>query len=207
MLITSLRRLAFVLAATSVCGSPPLWGQWRLGVEVGAARFWGGSRETGSENLSFVPYRPTTFGIGLERQSGKLGLGLQLQYAEAGLALVGPEAAVVAEGAFTILSISPEAVARLTSIGSNNQLLVHAGPLLEIWDIIDEDARTRLGAQAAVSLDVPLGSRFSAVSRAGLAVTSSPYNDGELDLGGGAPTYERRSLWRRSFSLGLRYQL
>ena len=206
MLITSWRRLAFLLATISVCGSVPLWGPWRLGIEVGAARVWGGSRAVGSQNLSFVPYRPTTFGLDLERQTGKFALGLQLQYAEAGLALVGPEGAVVASGVFTILSISPQVGHRLARVGLG-AIRIHAGPLFESWDLIDEDARTRLGAQGAVSLDMPLGSRFSAVGRAGLAVTSSPYNAGELDLGSGAPTYDRRTLWRRSFALGLYYKL
>jgi hypothetical protein len=134
-------------------------------------------------------------------------LGLQVHYAQASLALVGPEAVVATEGAFTIVSILPEAIVRVARVGSNNQLRIHAGPLLEVWDLIDLDARFRLGAHGSVSLDVPLGSRFSGVSQAGLAVSASPYKEGELDVGSGAPSFEPRTLWRRSFALGLRYQL
>jgi hypothetical protein len=201
------RWLPLVLAILSLFGGPPLWGQWRLGLEVGAARFWGGSIDTQGENASFVPYRPTTFGIGLERQTGKYGFGLQVHYAEAGLALVGPELSVAAEGAFTILSLSPEAVLRIATLGHGNELRIHAGPLLEIWDVIDLDSRTRVGAQASVSLDVPLGGRFRGAALAGGAVTPSPYEEGELDQEGSGLNFNLRTLWRRSFALGLLYQL
>ena len=202
-----LRTVTALLTILLAGGSSPVTAQWRLGVEVGAARFWGGSIDTGGEDTSFRPYRPTTFGIGLERQAGRYAFGLQVHYFEAGLALEGPEVVISAEGAFKTFSISSEAVAHIATLGAGNQVRVHAGPVLQIWDIIDNDTRTRVGAQASVSLDVPLGVRFSGVVLAGAAITPSPYHDGELDLGAGAPTYERRALWRRSFGLGLRYRL
>jgi hypothetical protein len=204
---TRLQNLPLALASVGILLGSPLQAQWRLGVEVGAARFWGGSRDTGGQDVSVVPYRPTVYGLGLERQSAKYGVGLQLHYAEASLGAVGPEVQVAAEGAFTIFSISPEAIVRLATLGPGNQLRIHAGPLFEIWDIIDQGSRTRAGVQGSVSLDVPLGRRFRASVLAGGAVTSSPYNEGELNLGGGAAAYELRTLWRRSFAVGLNYGL
>jgi len=198
--------LRMVLIASSVWYSP-LEGQWRFGIEVGAARFWGASRETGGDHLSFRPYRPTTLGAGLERQTGRYAIGLQVRYAEASLALEGPEVVISSEGAFTFVSISPEVAVRIATLGSGNQLRLHAGPVVEVWDIIDQEGRTRIGAQSSISLDVPLGGRFEGVVLAGLAVTPSPYEEGELDLGGSAPTYELRTQWRRSFAGGLRYRL
>jgi hypothetical protein len=196
-----------LLAILLTAASPPLTAQWRIGVEVGAARFWGGSIDTGGEDTSFRPYRPTTFGVGLERQLGRYAFGFQVHYFEAGLALEGPELVISAGGAFKTVSISPEAIVHIATLGSDNQVRVHAGPVLEIWDIIDNDTRTRLGARAAVSLDVPLGVRFNGMVLGGASITASPYHEGELNLGAGAPTYERRALWRRSFGLGLRYRL
>jgi hypothetical protein len=202
-----LHNMPIVLAIASSVWCSPLSGQWRVGLEVGAARFWGASLDNGGDHTSFRPYRPTTFGAGLERQTGRYALGLQVHYAEASLALEGPEVTISSEGAFTIVSISPEVAARIASLGSGNEVRVHAGPLIEVWDIIDQDARTRVGAHGAVSLDVPLGERFGGVLGAGIAVSPSPFNEGELDLGSGAPTYDRRTLWRRSFTVGLRYRL
>lgn len=205
---TSLGRTAsIVLAAATIVWCSPLYGQWSVGTAVGATRFWGGSLDTEGNHTSFRPYRPTTFGLGLERQTGRYAAGLQVNYAEASLALEGPAGIISVQGAFTIVSISPELAVRIATLGSGNQLRLHAGPLFEIWDIIDQDARTRVGAQGSVSLDVPLGRRFGGMVLASTAVTPSPYKEGELDLGGGAPTYDLRTLWRRSFALGLRYRL
>lgn len=200
-------RVLILLATAPIVSGSPLFGQWRVGAEVGATRFWGASLDTRGDDTSVRPYRPTTFGIGLERQAGRYAVGLQVHYAEASLALEGPEAIISVEGAFTILSISPEVALRIATFGSGNQLRLHAGPLFERWGIIDEESRTRVGAQGSVSLDVPLGGRFGGVVVGGAAVTPSPYKERELDLGGGAPTYDLRTLWRRSFALGLRYQL
>jgi hypothetical protein len=191
----------------SLAWCSPLVGQWRIGAEVGVSRFWGGSQDTGGDHTSVRPYRPTTFGLGLQRQYGRYAIGLQVQYAEASLGLQGPEAVVAVDGAFTIVSISPELAVRIATVGPGNQLRLHAGPLFEVWDIIDQDSRTRLGFQGAVSLDVPLGERLVGTVVGGGAVTPSPYKDGELDLGGGAPSYDLRTLWRRRFALGLGYRL
>jgi hypothetical protein len=207
MQISLLRNALIMASIASTLWGPPLVCQWRLGGEVGAARFWGGSRENSPDHPSFRPYRPTTFGVGLERQTGRYAVGLQVHYFKASLALEGPEVTVASEGAFTCVSISPQFAVRIATLGAGNQLRVQGGPLLEVWEIIDEDARTRLGAQGSVSLDVPLGKHFGGVLLAGAAVTPSPFNEEELDLGGGAPTYDLRTLGRRRFAVGLRYEL
>jgi hypothetical protein len=204
---TPLLRAVPALLTILLGASSSLAAQWRVGVEVGAARFWGGSLDTQGDGTSFRPYRPTTFGIGLERQAGRYGLGIQLHYFEAGLVLEGPDVAISSGGVFTAFSISPQIAVHIATLGSGNQVRVHAGPLIEIWDIVDNDARTRVGAQGSVSLDVPFGMRLNGVVSGGAAIVPSPYNMGELDLGEGAPTYERRALWRRTFELGLRYRL
>ena len=199
------RTVAIVLTMILWCS--PLFGQWRAGAEVGASRFWGGSLNTDGSQTSFRPYRPTTFGIGLERQTGRYAVGLQLRYADASLGLEGPDGVIAAPGAFTIVSVLPELVVRLATLGPGNELRLHAGPLFEVWDIIDQDSRTRVGAQGSVSLYVPLGGRFGGVVLASAAVVPSPFEEGELDLGGGGPTFDLRTLWRGSFALGLRYRL
>lgn len=196
-----------LLSIISLAWCSPLVGQWRIAAEVGVSRFWGASQDTGGDHTSVRPYRPTTFGLGLQRQYGGYAIGVQVQYAEASLALQGPEEVVAVNGAFTIVSISPEVAVRIATVGPGNQLRLHAGPLFEVWDIIDQDSRTRLGVQGAISLDVPLGERFVGTVLGGGAITPSPYKEGELDLGGGAPSYDLRTLWRRRFALGIGYRL
>jgi hypothetical protein len=180
----------------------PAWGQWAVTTEVGADRFWGGSIETTADQRAFRPYRPTTFGIGLQRKAGRLGAGLRLRYASAGLALEGADAVVAAKGIFDVYSAAPEVVYRVMSLGPVNQLMLHLGPLFEVWSVIDEGSQTRVGIQGAVSLSLPLGGRFAGSLMAGAAVISSPFEEADLD-----PTFERRALWRRRLAVGVDYRL
>ena len=172
--------------------------QWTLGAEVGSDRFWGGSVETTAERRSFRPYRPTTFGVRVERRPGRLGAGLRLRYTSASLALEGADAVVAAKGVFTVYSAAPELSYRIISMGSVNQLVLHLGPLFEVWSVIDENSETRVGGQGAVSLNVPLGGRFGGSIMAGAALIPSPFGKAQLD-----PGFERRALWRRRFAVGL----
>jgi hypothetical protein len=185
----------------------PLWlwpagaqAQWSTTLQVGADRFWGGSVENTPEHRSFHPYRPTTFGAAIQRQGSKLGLGLRLGYTQAAMALEGSDAAVVIDGVFTIISISPEISYRIATVGAGNELLLQGGPLFEVWDIIDEGVRTRGGAQAAIAFAVPLGRKISAMVSGGLALIPSPFEEDEL-----LAEYELRALWRRRFAGGLEY--
>lgn len=180
----------------------PALGQWAVTTEVGADRFWGGSIEKAGEQRSFRPYRPTTFGIGVERTAGRLGVGLRLRYASAGLALEGGDAVAVVKGIFTVYSASPELVYRIISVGPLNHLMLHSGPLFEVWSVLDEETQSRVGIQGAVSLHVPLGGRFGGSLIAGAALIASPFEEGDL-----APDFEPRALWRRRFAVGLDYRL
>ena len=180
----------------------PALGQWAVTTEVGADRFWGGSIETTDDRRSFRPYRPTTFGVGLERKAGRLGAGLRLRYASASLALEGSDAVAAAKGVFTVYSAAPEVMYRIATVGAVNQLVLHGGPLLELWSVLDADTQTRIGVQGAVSLNLPLGGRFAGSLTAGAAVMPSPFEEGQLD-----PPFERRALWRRRFAVGLDYRL
>lgn len=176
--------------------------QWSASAEVGATRFWGATAEQAPEARSFRPYRPTTFGVGVERWGRKIGIALRLQYSSASLALEGSDAVVAVKGVFDVYTAAPELVYRIARLGPGNQLRVHAGPVIDLWSFQYEESRVRVGGQAAVSLLVPLGARLAGAFRAGAALTSSPYNGDETLEG-----YERRALWRRSVSAGLQYRL
>jgi hypothetical protein len=177
-------------------------GQWAVSLAVESDRYWGGSVDNTPEHKSFRPYRPTAFTVGLERRAGNAGLRLRTTYTEASLGLEGEGAVVAAKGAFTVWGIAPELSYQIATIGQENRLLLQLGPLLELWHPIDEEWRTRLGAQGGLSLVVPLGGRFDLALGGTVAVISSPFHSDELPVG-----YEVRALWRRGFSGGLVYQL
>jgi hypothetical protein len=193
-------RLALALAFSLWCS--PLLGQWVVAAEVGSDRFWGGSAEKTARPRSFLPYRPTTFGVGLARQAGRFALGVRLRYASASLALEGADGVVAAKGIFTMYSLSPELIYRLASVGSVHPLAFHAGPLFEVWGVVDEESETRVGVQGAVSLGVPLGGRLAGSILVGAALIPSPFGVDQLN-----PDFERRALWRRRFAMGLEYRL
>jgi hypothetical protein len=176
-------------------------GQWSAAIEVGADRFWGGSVETAAEHRSFHPYRPTAFGAAIQHRGGRVGLGLRVGYTEAALALEGADAVVAVKGVFAIYSVSPEIRYRMLTLGPGNELLLQAGPLVEVWDIVDQGPRTRAGAQVALALVVPLGGKINAALSAGIALISSPFEEGELIAG-----YELQTLWRRRLAGGLEYR-
>jgi hypothetical protein len=181
---------------------PAAHSQWAIGLEVGSDRFWGSSIETADPHRSFRPYRPTTLGVGLERRGERLGAALHLRYAGASLALEGEDAAVVVKGVFNRYQASPELVYRIVTLGSANELRLHAGPVFELWTVEGEDSQLRAGIQGAVSLRIPFGSRFAGSLTGGAAITASQFSDQQLIDG-----YERRALWRRSVVAGLEYQL
>jgi hypothetical protein len=176
--------------------------QWSVSLGVESERFWGGSLELGPERKSFRPYRPTVVGVGLERRMGKVGLGLRARYTEASLGLEGRDAVVALKGGFTVVGIAPEISYHIATLGPGNRLVLHAGPLVEFWDPVESDGRTRVGAQGIASLGIPLGGRFGRSVGGSLAFVASPFNSNELIDG-----YERRALWRRGFAAGLQYQL
>ena len=176
-------------------------GQWSAAIQISSDRFWGGSTDNTEEHRSFRPYRPTTFSAALQRRGRRIGLGLRLGYSQAALGLEGAAAAVVANDVFAIYSVAPEMSYRVATLRSGNAVLVQGGPLLEIWNIVDEGARARVGAHGGIALLVPLGGRTSLMLSGRLAVVPSPFEDGEL-----LDEYELQTLWRRGLAGALEYR-
>jgi hypothetical protein len=196
-----LSHVTAVMLASCVLSSS-VEGQWSVGAEVGADRFWGGTVETTDDGRSFRPYRPTTWGANIQREGPGLGLGLRLGYFSAAMALEGAEGMVAINGVFSVYSVAPEILYRIATVGTANRLLVRAGPLLELWTALDEVSETRIGVHGALALHLPLGWKLEGVLTAGAALIPSPFTEDQLDV-----SFERRALWRRSITAGLQYRL
>jgi hypothetical protein len=199
---TTSGRIALLLVLSLAGASREAPAQWVLAAEIGAARFWGASAETGGSDRSFRPYRPTIVGIGLERQARRVGWGIRLRYAGASLALEGDDAVSAVKGALSLYEVAPELSIGLKRLSSGLQFRLCTGPLVEIWELGSETSHVRVGAHAEIGLHVPLSVRVSAGVAANLAVTPSPFNDGDLVAG-----YEPRTLWRRGVTASLQYRL
>jgi hypothetical protein len=195
-------RVALLFCAVLPCPlSSPLAAQWSAAIQLGSDRFWGGSTDNTEEHRSFLPYRPSTFSAALHHRGNRIGMGVRLGYSEAALGLEGSTAVIAAKGVFAIYSVAPDVSYRVATIGAGNTVLLQAGPLLELWDIVDQGTRTRFGGHAGVALLVPIGGRFSAMMSGSLAVLPSPFDEGELP-----DEFEVQTLWRRGLAGGLEYR-
>jgi hypothetical protein len=186
--------------AISIGTSTEARSQWSVSLGVESDRFWGGSLENAPEQRSFRPYRPTLLSLGVERRSGSIGLGLRATYTKASLGLEGEEGVVAVKDVFTAVGVAPEINYQIAALGPN-RLLLHAGPLIEIWHPIDSETRTRAGARGAASLLVPLGGRFGLSVAGSVAVISSPFKADDLP-----GQYDLEALWRRGCAGALQYQ-
>ena len=193
------RALILALLVAGVSHKAPA--QWAVSADVTAARFWGGSQEVEGDR-AFRPYRPTIVGLGIERQMLGMSVGVRGYYASASLGLEGSEAVVAIHNVLDLHGLSLELSRGITALGEAVNLVIYAGPLIEVWDLADESSSTHAGLSASVGLQVALGGQFSGVLKAGAAVTASSFSTTELEVG-----FESRALWRREVSGRLRYEL
>lgn len=177
-----------------------LVGQWGVTAEVGVARFGGTSQDT--TGTSVRPYRPTTVGVRFDHDLGAVRVAIGFLYAKTGLAGERGDVAVVDYGALSLLEVAPEVGVRIARFGTGVVARLEAGPAADFWLLDGGDARTRLGARAALSFSWPVTSRLSGSVRASGALTNSMLNEDEIP-----PEAERRATRRGGVSIGLRYAL
>ncbi len=81
-----MRTLSGTLVVVALAATPwrPLPAQWGISAERGVARFGGTSRD--SSGATVGPYRPTTFGLRLDRTLGRARVAVDILYAKTGLA-------------------------------------------------------------------------------------------------------------------------
>ena len=127
--------------------------QWGVSAEIGVARFGGTSRDSAGTTVG--PYRPTTFGVRLDRGNGLVRVALNVLYAEPGLAGERGDVAFVQYGAVSLWEIAPEIAVRLVRFGAGVETRIEAGPAFDLWDF-DGEARRRIGARGGVALEWPL---------------------------------------------------
>jgi hypothetical protein len=185
----------------SAAVASPVSAQWSVGMSVGAARFSGGAEEP-STGRSLLPYRPTMFQVGIARVAGRIGVELHVHYASSSLGFEGKEAVVAIKDGLEVYGATPELSVRVTGLGPGGVLRAYAGPVFEVWKLDDATSHSRVGAAAALGLEVPFGRRWAGSARIGGAVMRSPFEEADLDEG-----LEPRALWRREVSAGINYRM
>ena len=192
------------VAALATANARPLQAQWSVGLDLGGARYHGGTARTSpsDEQETFRPDRPTLVGLRVARGLGPWHVGLGLSHGDADLVLDGRSTAVVVKDAFTVLGLAPEIGYRLTRARAPAELRLALGPVIEWWDVVETGYRTRLGGQAAATLTLPITGALVGRARAEVAVVGSPFEAAELPS-----DYRPTTLWRRSLAAGVSLRL
>jgi hypothetical protein len=176
---------------------------WGIGIEVGLTRFWGGSEPIPpNDTPGFRPYRPTSFGVRVDRRLGRARVGLGGLYAASGLANESDDLTLVAKGGLSWVQLTPEVAYRLATLGPVAELSVFAGPVFDIWLPVDDAGRVRLGGHGGLELLVPLGSGLAGTLRAHGGMGGSLFRDTDVPS-----DFRTKSMPRAGVALGLRLGL
>lgn len=178
---------------------------WQVGADVAVSHLSGGARgmSNGAE-VTARPYRPTLYGLRVERIGERVGYGLALRYAKPAMAFGDADVTLVdSDLAFTLYELAPEVSLRI--VGSDDagpSLRGTLGPVLDLWTWSVTDTEARLGARAGVGAVLPIGRRLAATIAAAATLSGSMF--AEADLG---EEFERESAVRTEIGLGVRYRL
>lgn len=194
-------RIPGLVMATNLLLVTPAAAQFGVSAEVGLGFMGGTDRDTSSADVgSLRPYRPTQLTIRPEWQFDRVRVGLGLTYATPHMALEGTYTFVSSDSqSATLLEMAPEVAYRLLRTGTGVSVLLHGGPVVDLWTVFGE-ATSEVGGQIALSLEVPLASRVHMVVRGSGIMTSSIFDRNDLP-----PEVEVQAMRRGTIALGVRY--
>jgi hypothetical protein len=193
-------RLPAILAWLGLTLGPPrVAAQWSVSVDVGVARFGGTSRDSAGATVG--PYRPTTFGLRLERGSGRARVALGILHAQTGLVAEGQDVAVVQYGVGSLWEIAPDVSLGVARFGAGVEARVEAGPAIDLWSF-DGEGRHRVGGRAAAVVQWPLAQALMGSLRVSGVLSRSVFDAADTPSG-----VERRATRRFGVAVGLRYRL
>jgi hypothetical protein len=185
--------------------TPPLAAQWSAGVEVAMLKFSGTSIDTATSGdpARARPSPSTSYAVRVERQLGRVGVGIGFLYSKGGGRVENTTNAVDEKELLKLYELTPEVSFLVARPDRGGALRVYVGPLFDRWWFMyDEDTRWRLGARAAVGLDWSLGGRCSGTLRGEGAASAGVFGVEHLP-----PGFARRTTWRRAVSAGVRVRL
>jgi hypothetical protein len=195
-----MRRLPAILAWLGLTlGPPPAAAQWSVSLELGVARFGGTSRDSAGATVG--PYRPTTYGLRLDRTMGRARVAVGVLHATTGLVAEGQGVAVVQYGIGSLWEIAPEVSLRVARFGTGVEARVEAGPAIDLWNF-DGEQRNRVGGRAAAVVEWPLARALMGSLRVSGVLSGSVFDAADAPSG-----VERRATRRFGVAVGLRYRL
>ncbi|MGH7592069.1 MAG: hypothetical protein ACREOE_00780 [Gemmatimonadales bacterium] len=173
-------------------------GGTRLTLEFGMARFHGGVRDTSSPPVYIRPFRPTL--VTLRLAGPRFGVALTIAGAATGYSQ--GSIALLQSGDLSLLELAPEIRTPLARTPAGGRLLVHAGPLLDLWKANGGSSVARFGGHAGATLELPISGRLGMSLRGDAAVTGSQVADASL-----TPDLSQHTMWRTRLGIGAVYRL
>ena len=194
-----MRMLPAILACLGLAvAAPHAEAQWSVSAELGVARFGGTTRDSAGATVG--PYRPTTFGLRLERGLGGARVAVGVLHAETGLVAEGQGVAVVQYGIGSLWEIAPEISLRVARFGTGVEARVEVGPAVDLWNF-DGEQRNRVGGRAAAVVEWPLARALMGSLRVSGVLSGSVFDAADTPSG-----VDRRATRRFGVAVGLRYQ-
>ncbi|MGH7532107.1 MAG: hypothetical protein ACREL4_02340 [Gemmatimonadales bacterium] len=187
---------ALLLAPTALAAQQD--GGTRLTLEFGMARFHGGVRDTSTPPVYIRPFRPTL--VTLRLAGHRFGVALTIAGAATGYSQ--GSIALLQSGDLSLLELAPEIRGSLARTPAGGRLLVHAGPLLDLWKTNGGSSVARFGGHAGATLELPVSGRLGMSLRGDAAVTGSEVADADL-----TPDLSQHTMWRTRLGIGAVYRL
>ena len=190
----------------------PLAGQaphWTAGVTVSGARFGGASAEASPspDGLRFLPYRPTFYGVFVERGS-VIRVGLRLATGSPGVSLesgapAGTGAAgrvrVVSDGAFNVGALGVSVSVPVIRAANGAALRLGVGGHWEHWSAAGNPGRGLAGLDGLALVELPLGKHWLTQVSTGVGFDPrSPFAAEDLPNG-----FRPVGMWRVGFGAGV----
>lgn len=176
--------------------------QWQLGVDLGVAYFGAIARDTVTEGQQATLGTALSPGLRIEREMGRVRLGVGVSTASMGLALENDTLWFGFKRAYRLFELAPEFAVRLTTSATGVVFWLEAGPLLDIWLPDGGDERARGGAFGGASLAVPLGGRLTGAFTFRASAMASPFDESDL-----VDDFVLSTTSRIAAQVGLRYRL
>jgi hypothetical protein len=182
----------------------PLAAQWSVGAEVGMLRYWGTSLDTvaTSDAARARPSPSTSYAVRVQRQFGRIGLGIGVLYSRGGAGVEQGPVAIDEYGLLKLYEVAPHVSFLVAKPGPGGGLRLRVGPMYDRWSLKGGTNPRRVGAHAAVALDWSLGGRFAGTLQCGGAVSGSVFGTENLPV-----EFGPRATWRGAMSAGVQLRL
>ncbi|MBW8771777.1 MAG: hypothetical protein JF590_00560, partial [Gemmatimonadetes bacterium] len=173
--------------------------RWSVTLERGSTTYSMAAHDTSTPEVRVVPWHPGAWTVRVARDGARTGYALALTAANGQVGATIGDAVILPGVGLLLLEVAPEVRRRLTTSATGATLVVHLGPVVDIWAPQGDDVRTASGAMGGLTLALPVAGRWQAAIRADLAVTGSEATRAEES----ASIKRARTMRRGRLALGI----